>query len=102
MTSTQIHRLYLLLNELHHDAICRINVTLDDTPPMTLIFQHLDDEYVSFNLVGYFKGRKRTMPYCITFSEMKTWNIDDSNGLLYGWLKYIQKNTVDNCGEPLC
>lgn len=96
MTSTQIHRLYLILEELHHDNFGGINITINDGSGMTLIFRHLDDDCVSFNLVGYFKGRKRTMPYCVNFSEMKTWSIDDSNGLLYGWLKYIQKNTTEN------
>ena len=100
MTSTQIHRLYLILEELiirvAEDFCLNIDVGLNDGTGMIVRLTHLDDERVSYIVEWKHNGRKMRQPQCVTFIDIKSWDVDTSQGLLYGWLNYIQKNTLEN------
>lgn len=99
MTATDVRKLFVMFDELHHDCFTKLGVSVLSTADMRFVILSLYSYSVQIRLTGNYQGKKHTYERSYTFNDLLQLDIDTSNGVLYGFMWYLHKKYFEDITE---
>lgn len=99
MTAIDVHKLFVMFDELHHDCSAKLGVSVLSTADMRFVILSRYANKVAFRLTGNFHGKKHTYERSYTFNDLLQLDIDTSNGVLYGFMWHLHKMYFEDITE---
>ena len=99
MTATDVHKLFVMFDELHHDCFAKLGVHCLSTADMRMVILSRYSNSVQIRLTGNYHKKKHTLNRSYTFNDLLQLDIDTSNGVLYGFMWYLHKNYFEDIKE---